>query len=140
MTNKLVSDKDREVFNDVTEIWDNLRQSVLGKNTFKPMDTLSDWLSRLTGDYMYLTTRYTEVSVTRRNNEVAKYITLKKDAQVAGEKFVSAVAEREARNEIAEFAEAEHVFESYKDAAQQGILTIKKLIDVQTLELQREVN
>lgn len=132
----LTNEKDQEVFKEVSETWEQLRKVAYKQAAFTPVDTLGEWLSRLTGDFMYLTTRYNSVRVARHNNEVAKYIELKRDS--GDSKFVSAVAEREARNSVSAEAQAEHVFESYKEAAEQGILTIKKLLDVFAEERKQE--
>lgn len=134
----LVTDIDKEVFEQVAEIWDNLRKNVLGKESFKPIELISKWLQVLTGSYMYLTTRYTAARIARDNNEVAIYMRLKNDAVAADTKFVSAPADREARSEVSELVEFERVFESYQKAAEQGILTLKKLLEIQVLELQQE--
>jgi len=134
----LISEKDKEVFAQVGEIWENLRGAVLTKSTFKPLDTLSEWLQVLTGDYMYLAPRLGEVSVARSNKEVAVYMRLKANALADEVKFVSAPAEKEARSEVSELKEAERIFESYQNAAEQGILTLKKLIEVQLQDQQRE--
>ena len=131
----LINENDTEVFTQVGEIWDNLRKNVLGKTTFKPAETLSEWLQILTGSFMYLNTRYAQARIARDSNEVSAYMRLKGEADAAGAKFVNAAAEREAKSEVVDFVEAERILESYKDASEQGILTLKKLLDVQILEL-----
>lgn len=135
---KLITAQHQEAFDGVNDIAKSLRENALKTTSFRPIDTLSEWLTRLTGLFMYLTTEFIRLHVARENNEIGSYIKNKMDVLAAGEKFVSAVAERESRNSVSEFVEAEKIVESYKDAAEQGILTLKKLIEIQMLELQRE--
>jgi len=134
----LLKPEDQEVFDKVDSIAKDLRSNALRSSTFKPINALSDWLNELTGCFMYLTTGFNRAKVGRDNNEVNSYIKSKTDTLATGDKFVSAVAEREARQSVNDFVELEKVFEGYRDAAEQGILTIKKLMEVQLLEMQRE--
>ena len=136
---KLLTEQDTEVFTQVSTIAQGFRDVAMQKSNFRTLDWLTEKLSILTGAFMYLTTRYNQVKSARDNNELSKYIQLKQDAVAAGDKFVSASAERESAHEVRDLNEAEKVLESYKDASDQGILTAKKLIEVELLELQREV-
>ena len=136
---KLITDQDTEVFGKVDKIASDLRSNVLKSTTFKPLETLSEWLSELTGSFMYLTNQYNRAKVARENNEINKYIESKMNSLSSGEKFSVSAGEKEARSAVNDFYEAEKVFEGYRDAADQGILTIKKLMEVQLLELQREI-
>ena len=133
-----IDEHDEEVFAQVAEVWENLRTNALKASAFQPQELLSEWLQVLTGSFMFLNTRYVAARVARSNNELSAYMTLKKDAAVAGEKFVNASAEKDAKSQVGDHREAERIFESYKDAAEQGILTLKKLLDVYVLELKRE--
>ncbi len=134
----LIDDHDKEVFAQVGEVWENLRNNVLKKSTFNPLDVLSEWLQVLTGSFMYLNTRFAEARIARDNNEISAYMGIKAETDAAGEKFINATAERAAKSKVGDFIEASRIFESYKDASEQGILTIKKLLDIQSLELKRE--
>lgn len=134
----IFNEKENEVFGQVATIWENLRGAVLTKSTFKPTDTLSEWLQILTGCFMYINTRYQEAHVARSNNEMSAYMGLKNDAEASGGKFVNASAEKEAKSTVSEMKQKEQILESYKDSAEQGILTLKKLIDLHSLEMQRE--
>lgn len=129
---------DQEVFDKVDSIAKDLRSNALKTSTFKPVQALSDWLNELTGCFMYLTNQYNRAKVARENNEINKYIESKVAALGTGEKFSVSAGEKEARSQVNDFYEAEKVFEGYKDASEQGILTVKKLMEVQLLELQRE--
>lgn len=137
MTN-LLNEKDDEVFKQVSNVADELRTNVTKNTTFKPLDWYSERLNVLTGAFMYISTRFSELHAARRNNETSAYIKARNDASVAGGKFVSAIGEREAHHAVADFYEAEKIIEGYRDAANQGILTLKKNMEVLITELQRE--
>jgi hypothetical protein len=134
----IINEKDTEVFNQVAKIGDEFRTLAV-KQAFSSTDWYSDHLNVLTGAYMYLSARHSAVKTLRVNNEVNKYIQLKTECETTGGKFVSASAEREARDAVSDFALAEHILESYLMAAEQGILTSKKQLDIAQSERQREV-
>jgi len=131
----LITASDKEVFESVGAIAKELRELAMRNSTFRPVDWYIEKLNVLTGDFMYLSCRYGESKAARDNNEVSKYISLKMESNVSGDKFVSAVGEREARNSVNDLVEVEKVLESYKDASEQGILTCKKIMDVLSLEM-----
>ena len=136
----LITDSDKEVFSSVSAIAKELRELAMRNTSFRVVDWYIEKLNVLTGSFMYLATRYGETKAARDNNEVSKYISLKMDSNVAGDKFVSAVGEREARNSVNDLVEVEKVLESYKDASEQGILTCKKIMDVLSLEMGKNKN
>ena len=136
----LINASDKEVFESISNIAKELRELAMRNATFRVIDWYTEKLTVLTGDFMYLATRYGETKAARDNNEVSKYISLKMDSNVAGDKFVSAVGEREARNSVNDLVETEKVIESYKDASEQGILTCKKIMDVLSLEMGKNKN
>ena len=136
----LITEQDKEVFANVGDIAKELRELAMRNTSFRVIDWYIEKLNVLTGDFMYLSTRYGESKAARDNNEVSAYIKAKMDSDAAGDKFVSAVGERSARNSVNDFVEAEKVLESYKDAAEQGILTCKKIMDVLALELPKNKN
>lgn len=134
----LINKEDEEVFAMIDEGAKFLRTVAFKTTSFIPLESLTEQLSKMTGCFMYVTTGYNRKHVARENNEINKYMECKRDASVAGEKFVSAVAEREARNSVQDFATAEEVLEGYKLAAEQAINTLKRLIEVYSLERQKE--
>lgn len=134
----IVNEKDAEVFSQVAQIGDEFRTLAV-KQAFNSVEWYSERLNALTGAYMYLSARHGAVKTLRVNNEVSKYIQLKTECETAGGKFVSASAEREARESVSDFALAEHILESYLLASEQGILTSKKQLDIGQSEKQREV-
>ncbi|TDI96943.1 MAG: hypothetical protein E2O29_01540 [Deltaproteobacteria bacterium] len=134
-SDKLVTVKDQEVFKLVSDIGEDLRTSVRD-GAFSRLEWYRDRLDRLTGAYMYLSDKYRRTKVARANNEVAEYVGIRSTWNEG--KFVSAVAERQARNAIASWAEAEHVFEGYLEAANQGILTLKKSLEIEVIDKQIE--
>ena len=133
MTN-LITDEDKQVFEQVGKIAAELRSLAMNQGTFSLVTWYIERLNVLTGDFMYLSTRYSSTKAARDNNEVSKYISLKIESDTSGDKFVSAVGERAARNSVNDLVETEKVLESYKDAAEQGILTCKKIMDILSLE------
>lgn len=138
LDSKLVTEKDKEVIKVVTSIHEELLASAVGKSTFKPLDYYRDRLLQLTGAFGYLNSRWAEFRVLRDNGEIKGYVEAKRSAEASGEKFSVASGEKEARAVVQEFYELEKVFESFKDASEQGILTLKKVMDVEMLELERE--
>ena len=140
MTTELISKEDKEVFESVGAIAKQMRELAMRNTTFRPIDWYVEKLNVLTGAFMYLSCRYGESKAARDNNEVSAYIKQKMDSEVTGDKFVSAVGERVARHSVCDFVEVEKVVESYKDAAEQGILTCKKIMDVLALELGKNKN
>jgi hypothetical protein len=135
---ELITVDDKEVFTKVSNIATELRELVMRSASFRPLDWYQERLNVLTGCFMYLCTRFAEARTARDNNEISSYIKAKMDSQASGDKFVSAVGEREARNSVNNLVEAEKVLESYKEASEQGILTCKKIVDVLMIELERE--
>lgn len=133
----IINEKDAEVFKQVAGIGDEFRTLAV-KQAFSSTEWYSERLNVLTGAYMYLSARHSAVKTLRVNNEVNKYIQIKTECETAGGKFVSASAEREARDAVSDFALAEHILESYLMAAEQGILTSKKQLDITQAEKQRE--
>jgi hypothetical protein len=136
----LLTAEHEEAFKQIGDIATELRTGAMKNASFKPVDWYQERLNVLTGCFMYVSTAYGKIKATRDNNEVSAYIKSKMDSQVAGDKFVSAVGEREARHSVNDLVEAEKVLESYKEASEQGILTCKKIIDVLSIEMQRERN
>ena len=136
----LITDNDKEVFASVGAIAKELRELAMRNTSFRVVDWYIEKLNVLTGDFMYLACRYGESKAARDNNEVSKYIMMKMDSDTSGDKFVSAVGERAARNSVNDLVEVEKVLESYKDAAEQGILTCKKIMDVLSLEMGKNTN
>ena len=134
-SDKLIMAKDEEVFKLVSDIGEDLRTSVRD-GAFSRLEWYRDRLDRLTGAYMYLSDKYRRTKVARANNEAAEYVDIR--ATWSEGKFVSAVAERQARSTIASWAEAEHVFEGYLEAANQGILTLKKSLEIEVIDKQVE--
>ena len=135
---ELITEQDKEVFTKVSNIAVELRELAMRNGAFKVADWYVERLNVLTGCFMYLSTRFAQTRAARDNNEISAYIKSKMDSQAAGDKFVSAVGEREARNSVNNLVEAEKVLESYKEASEQGILTCKKILDVLMIELERE--
>lgn len=135
---KLINEQDKEVFDIVAKVGEELRSNVFKTAAFKPLEWYEERLNRVTGAFVNLSTRFSELHAARRNNEISAYLQYKNDQIAAGEKFVSAIGEREAHKVVSDLYEAEKVFEGYIEAANQVILTFKKNMEVQMLELQRE--
>jgi len=135
--NKYLTEEVGEVLTKAATRLESLR-TIVKSGSFTLLNELVEVLAQFTADYGYLSPLHQKFRAARENNEVQVYITLKKDAAVAGNKFVSAPAEKESRSSVAELLEAEKMLEGYVDAVEQGILTCKKIIEVQMLERQRE--
>ena len=135
--NKYLTEEVTEVLGKAATRLESLR-TIVKSGSFTLLNELVEVLAQFTSDYGYLSPLHQKFRAARENNEVQTYITLKKDAAVAGNKFVSAPAEKEARSSVAELLEAERMLEGYVDALEQGILSSKKIIEVQMLERQKE--
>lgn len=116
---------------------ESLRTKIKG-TAFVLLQEFTQLLAEFTADFGYLSPLHQKFRAARENNELQTYMQLKNDAAVAGDKFVSAPAEREARYSVRELVEAEKVLEGYTAAVEQAILTSKKIIEVQMLERQQE--
>lgn len=131
---EILTGKDTEVFKIVGDIGEDLRGSV-DKGSFSRLEWYRERLDRLTGAYMYLSDKYRRTKVARVNNEVCFYMQIKDSCEG---KFTSAPAEREARSNVSDWAEAEHIFEGYLEAANQGILTLKKSLEIEVIDKEVE--
>lgn len=130
----IITEQDQEVFKVVADIGVDLRSSV-SKGSFSRLEWYRERLDRLTGAYMFLSDKYRRTKVARVNNEVSFYMQIKNTCEG---KFTSAPAEREARSQVSDWAEAEHIFEGYLEAANQGILTLKKSLEIEVIDKEVE--
>ena len=134
----LITEEDKEVAKIIYDIAKDLRQNLVSTAAFKPIDWYKERLDRLTGAFMYVTSRFNQLHALRKNNCVSAFIQYQQDCTVAGDKFVVATAERIADNQIKEVYEAEKFFEGLREGSEQGVMTIKKNMDILSIELQRE--
>jgi len=136
---ELITPQLKEVFDQVAKIGTDLRSGAMKASTFKPIAWYQEQMNTLTGDFMFLSAELGRLKAARDSNEISAYMISKNDADTAGEKFTSALGERIAKFAVKDLDSAVRVVESYLEAAEQGILTCKKDIEIEMLELQREV-
>lgn len=112
----------------IENIGDELRREI---KDMKPrtLDQYRYWLDRLTGSYMTLTPIFKKYRAKKENNEVAKYVAIRTHWP-KGEKFVSAAADKEASSFVAKERYIRDWLEGWILAAEQGIRTIKRHLNL----------
>jgi len=87
-----------------------------------------DYLSRLTGYYMYLNPILSELRSYKKNKELREYHSLKMQIENEGKKFVSAPVEKEASLAVAEVRRIKNVVEGYVEACKTAISSCQSII------------
>jgi len=135
--NKYITQEAVKVIEGAAIRLETLREKIKG-TAFTLLTEFTVLLAEFTADFGFLAPLHQQIRAVRENNEVSAYINIKKSTESVGSKFVSAPAEREARSSVADLIEAEKLLDGYTTAVEQGILSCKKIIEVQMLERQRE--
>ena len=85
-------------------------------------------LDKLSGCYTYLSPLYKKLAAVKTNNEVGKYVTLRKASEDDEKKFVSTAADRESSHEVRDIRLVRNIVEGYLLATENSINTCKKHI------------
>jgi hypothetical protein len=119
-----------EVVAKINEIGQLLRDDAISKN-FNSAAEYRRCLNVLTGCYMFIAPEFKRWRAIKENNETAKFCQLKNESQV---KFTAASGDKEASNFVGKERYLRDYLEGWLMAAESGIYTIKKHLDVDTKE------
>ena len=89
-------------------------------------ETLKAWARKACGAGNYIEKKYLFVSAMKKNEEYKKYEAIRLSISVKNEKFVSAIADREAKAFIADLRLTRDVLEAYVNSANR-ILSVVRL-------------
>ena len=85
-------------------------------------------LSELTGVFMRLNTAFSVALSEKRNREVRAYNRIKQEIENAGNKFVSASAEKQASAEVADYRRIRNYIEGYVDACKTALSSLQSTL------------
>ena len=111
-----------EVFSEIDYIAGELNSGEVSLDQYK------DYLSRLTGIYMYLSPLVAEAVSMKKNRELREYHEIKIQQENEGKKFVSAPAEKEASMKVADLRRIRNILQAYLDACRVGIVTCQSIL------------
>jgi len=117
------------VFDEIDEI-----AEALGEGIGVEESICLEYLSKLTGYYMYLSPFLNEAKTQKRNNELIRYRELKEEAESEGKKFISAPAEKEAQIYVAEYRKIRNALQAYVDACKVGIGSCQSIVKYKSEE------
>ena len=98
MSEELITSKDKEVFEQVGAIAEELRTRAFNNSSFKPIAWYRERLDKLTGCFMFLSERFGQLKSAKNLNSINAYIQAKLDYKAANEKFSNAAGEKEAEH------------------------------------------
>lgn len=111
------------IFVEIDKITEDLSDGLLSD-----VNICIDYLSRLTGYFMYLNPILSELRSYKKNKELREYYSLKMQIENEGKKFVSAPVEKEASLAVAEVRRIRNIVEGYVDACKTAISSCQSII------------
>ena len=88
-------------------------------------ETLKAWARRACGAGNYIEKKYLFISAMKKNEEYKKYESIKLSVSVKNEKFVSAIADREAKAFTADLRLTRDILEAYVNSANRILSVIR---------------
>lgn len=113
----------QETFNEIDSMAEDLSSGVLTEPSI-----CMDYLSRLSGYYMFLNPILSEIRSYKKNKELREYMMLKNEAESEGKKFISAPAEKEASLKVDTERRIRNLIEGYVEACKMGILSCQSIL------------
>lgn len=92
-------------------------------------------INTLTGVYMRLKTVSAIAESEKRNRELKAYSKIKIETVKDGGKFTSAVADREASKNVADYRRIRNIIQGYVDASKNGISSLQSILKYLTEEI-----
>lgn len=115
--------------NRVDEWVKNMKNNV----TINP-EECKDALMELTGIYANLRTALTIAETEKKNREIKAYNVIRIEAGVAGTKFVSTTADKEASAEVAVYRRIRNIILGYKESCQTAVSSLQSLLKYMAVE------
>ena len=85
-------------------------------------------LSELTGTFMRLNTALSLATSQKKNREIRAYNRIKTETENADKKFTSAVGDREASAEVADYRRIRNIIQSYVEACKTSISSLQSIL------------
>jgi hypothetical protein len=112
------------------DYWANILKSGLVDNPEEANKSLGE----LTGTYSNLRTALAITQTEKRNREVRKYNQIKIETENNSKKFVSASADKEASESVAEYRRIRNIVLGYKEACEKCISSLQSMLKDMTRE------
>ena len=132
---RLLKEDYQSTFDRIDEIADNLQN-----NAIDSANAIKDVWNETAGMLMSLTSVYKIFEEHKKIKELEKYMEIKNNVLSAGDKFVSASAEREARVSVTEFAKLRDLFASYIKSCEIAVNLFQSMLAYSRVELQKNFN
>lgn len=100
----------------------------------RALNDYREMLNKMTGAYIYFIPQFKKYRAAKSNNETAKYVNIMLEHSSTGKKFVSKAAEIESSESVANLRLIRDWLDGQVLAAEQGIRTIKKQMDIYVQE------
>lgn len=107
-------------YNDIFEMIDDYGQQLV-QGILSTPDDYKSCLDKMTGAYITLEPLYTMAESTKLNEELKKYVDLKRETENKGEKVVATNLEKESSLAVADFRRVRAIFEGYVEASAKAI-------------------
>ena len=127
--NLLVDGKIEEILDNLSEVFAGI-DGIASELAYLELsdEQYKDYLTQLTGIYIYLSPLVAEAISVKKNAELREYHSIKMECENEGKKFVSAPAEKEASMKVADLRRIRNILQAYLDACKVGISSCQSII------------